>query len=237
MKRSIIGITVDSESPGEYSRQPWYALIKNYFQMVSDAGGGPILLPHEIKLINLYIEKIDGLLITGGDFDIDPQLYGEKKKFRKIKSKKNRTNFEIEITKKAIRKNIPILGICGGQQLLNVAFGGTLIQHIPKEIKNPLKHEQPNPRTEAGHRVKILGNTLLHKITNKKIMHVNSAHHQAVKNPGKNLTVNAIAEDGLIEGIENNNQRFCLGVQWHPEYSIDSGDKKIFQAFVSACRK
>lgn len=237
MKRSIIGITVDSESPGGYSGQPWYALRKNYCQMVFDAGGGAILLPHEIKLIDLYIEKIDGLLITGGDFDIDPELYGEKKKFKEIKSKKNRTNFEIEITKKAIRKNIPMLGICGGQQLLNVVFGGTLIQHIPKEIKNPLKHEQPNPRTKASHTIRVLENTLLHKITNKQVMRVNSAHHQAVKNPGKNLTINAIADDGLIEGIENNSKRFCLGVQWHPEYSIDSGDKRIFQAFINACRQ
>jgi|TARA_B100001750_G_scaffold245913_1_gene266743 putative glutamine amidotransferase len=236
MKQSIIGITVDSESPGGYSKQPWYALRKNYCQMVSDSGGAPILLPHETKLSDLYIKKIDGLLITGGNFDIDPRLYGEKKRFSQVTPKEGRTNFEIEITRKAIRKNIPILGICGGQQLLNVAFGGSLIQHIPKEIKSPLKHEQTNPRTEAGHRIKVFKDTLLYKIVKKPSMNVNSAHHQAVKNPGRNLSINAIAEDGLIEGIENNNKKFCLGIQWHPEYSIDSGDKKIFQAFVRACK-
>ena len=137
----------------------------------------------------------------------------------------------------SLKNNLPILGICGGEQLINVSLGGTLIQDIKNLKFKTLEHEQLNPRDQTSHQVYIEPKTLLHSIIGEDTINVNSAHHQAVKNPGKNLTVNAIAEDGLIEGIENNNKKFCLGVQWHPEYSIDSGDKKIFQAFVSACRK
>jgi putative glutamine amidotransferase len=140
------------------------------------------------------------------------------------------------MTRGALARDMPVLGICGGQQLLAVAFGGTLIQHIPDRIADALAHEQPNPRTEPGHEVAIAGNTLLASIVGKPRMAVNSAHHQAVATAGAGAVINALAPDGVVEGIEHPGHRFALGVQWHPEYAVDPADPRIFSAFVQACR-
>ena len=212
------------------------ALRENYFQAVSHIGAIPIAMPHEISLIPHYLNMIDGLVLTGGNFDVPPELYCNDAVHEKVTTKRNRTNFEMEIAKGALAANKPVLGICGGEQLLNVIFGGSLIQHIPDAIDTPLAHEQPNPRNEAGHKVKIDKNSLLYKIIGKEIIEVNSAHHQAVAQAGKDIIANSFAEDGVIEGIEHKSHRFCLGVQWHPEYHISEADKKIFQAFVAAAK-
>ena len=153
-----------------------------------------------------------------------------------VKLKSRRTAFELAITRGALDRDLPVLGICGGQQLLNVVLGGTLIQHIPDEIGDALAHEQPNPRTEAGHPVRVVKGTLLHRICATEELAVNSAHHQAVKTVGPGVVVDAVAPDGVIEGIEDPRYRYCIGVQWHPEYSISTGDQKIFDAFVDAAR-
>jgi putative glutamine amidotransferase len=129
---------------------------------------------------------------------------------------------------------MPVLGICGGEQLLAVALGGTLLQHIPDSIENALEHEQPNPRHEPGHEITLVPGTLLHRIAGVDTMRVNSAHHQAVRAPGRFAVVNATASDGVIEGIEDPRYGFALGVQWHPEFLIDPADAKIFHAFVAA---
>ena len=140
------------------------------------------------------------------------------------------------LTVGALGRNLPVLGIFGGQQLLAVALGGTLIQHIPDTIADALAHEQPNPRHEPGHAVSIASGTLLRQIVGAGEMQVNSSHHQAVRHPGPYAIVNAVASDGVIEGVEDARYRFCLGVQWHPEYFIDRGDRRIFDAFIAACQ-
>jgi len=234
MLRPLIGITLDWESAGGYSNFPWYALRENYCDAIADAGGVPITLPVLKKNTVSYLEVVDGLVITGGNFDVDPILFGENNRHEKVSVKPRRTNFEFAITQGAIHKNLPILGICGGQQLLNVVLGGTLIQHIPDEIKDAVPHEQPNPRDQAGHIIKVKPNTKLYEIVQSDTMSVNSAHHQAVKEIAKDVIVNAIALDGVIEGIEVPSKRFCLGVQWHPEFTIDPGDMKIFSALIDA---
>jgi len=151
-----------------------------------------------------------------------------------VKTKDGRTAFESAILKGALKRDMPVLGICGGQQLLNVVLGGTLIQHIPAEVDDALAHEQPNPRTEPGHVVHVVKGTLLYRITGSEALAVNSAHHQAAKDVGRDVIVNATADDGIIEGIEHPRYRFCLGVQWHPEYLISPGDGRILDAFVAA---
>ena len=128
------------------------------------------------------------------------------------------------------------MGICGGQQLLNVVLGGSLVQHIADEVPGALEHEQKNPRTEPGHTVAIAPGTALHGIVDAAELSVNSAHHQAAKDTGPGVLVNARAPAGVIEGIEHPGHRFCLGVEWHPEYAISAGDPKIFAAFVAAAR-
>jgi len=235
--RPVIGVTLDSEEPGGYSKLPWYALRKNYFAAIAAHGGLPIALPHHAELAEAYLDEIDGLVVTGGAFDVDPGLYGGGAAHPTVTLKAMRTDFELAVTRGALKRDLPVLGICGGQQLLAVAFGGTLIQHIPDSVPDALAHEQPNPRTEAGHEVAIAPDTLLARIVGKTRLAVNSAHHQAVDRPGEGAVVNATAPDGVVEGVEHPGYRFALGVQWHPEYAVDPADPLIFRAFVEACRR
>jgi len=237
MAPPIIGLTLDSEPPGGYSKtHPWYALRENYCDAVARAGGLPILLPHEPEQAAQYLALIDGLVVTGGAFDVDPALFGADTKHPTVTTKDRRTAFELAITKGAAAADKPVLGICGGQQLLNVALGGSLIQHIPDEVAGALAHEQPNPRTEAGHTVRVTRGSLLHRVTGVEELPVNSAHHQAVKTLAPGLVVDAVAPDGVIEGIEAPVRRFVIGVQWHPEYAISEGDTRLFAAFVAAAQ-
>lgn len=237
MKKPIIGITLDSEEPGGYSNMPWYALRQNYADVITAAGGLPVPLPHEPDLAADYADKLDGLLVTGGAFDVDPAMFGAADRHDTVVTKDRRTAFERAVTEIMLKEDKPVLGICGGQQLLHVILGGTLIQHIPDEVENCLAHEQPNPRTEAGHDVDVVAGTLLEQIVGTDRLPVNSAHHQAAKDCSDNITVNAWASDGVIEGIEDARYRFCLGVQWHPEYLISEGDRKIIDAFVEEARQ
>ncbi|MCC3303445.1 gamma-glutamyl-gamma-aminobutyrate hydrolase family protein [Sneathiella sp. HT1-7] len=234
MSIPVIGITLDSEDPGGYSNMPWYALRQNYADVIVAGGGLPLALPHEPDHVEDYVKTLDGLVVTGGAFDVDPGMFGATTRHDTVVTKDRRTLFEKNITEAMLAANKPVLGICGGQQLLHVILGGTLIQHIPDEVENPLAHEQPNPRTEAGHTVKVTSGTLLHRIVGTDTLAVNSAHHQAAKDISENIIVNAVAEDGVIEGIEDSRYRFCLGVQWHPEYLISNGDRQIIDAFVTA---
>ncbi len=132
---------------------------------------------------------------------------------------------------------MPVLGICGGEQLLAVALGGSLHQHVPDDVPAALAHEQPNPRHEPGHLVHVEPGTLLARIVRSDTMRVNSAHHQAVRDPGPRAAVNARADDGVVEGVEDGRYTFCLGVQWHPEFMLDPGDRRIFQALASAAQR
>jgi putative glutamine amidotransferase len=233
-KLPIIGITLDSEEPGGYSKLPWYALRQNYCEAVVRAGGLPVLLPHEPELAEGYLDVIGGLIVTGGAFDVDPALFGAASRHATVVLKSRRTEFELAIVRGALARDLPILGICGGQQLINVALGGTLIQHIPDEVAEPLAHEQPNPRTEPGHVVEVVAGSKLAAIVGAASIPVNSAHHQAVKLPAPGCIVDAVAPDGVIEGIEDPSRRFCIGVQWHPEYDISPADAALLKAFVEA---
>ena len=150
-KKPLIGLTLDLETSKTYSKFPWYALRENYCSSISHYGGIPIPLVYDNKSINSILDIIDGLVITGGAFDIDPKYYSEKKKYNNIFIKNKRTDFEINICKQALRKNIPILGICGGQQLINIVYGGSLVHDIKKDLKTEIEHEQKNPRNQVSH--------------------------------------------------------------------------------------
>jgi len=234
MNRPVIGITLDSEDPGGYSKFPWYALRQNYAAAIAGAGGLPFALAHDGALAEAYLDRIDGLLVTGGNFDIDPALSGDAARHATVRTKDGRTDFELAVTRGALERDMPVLGICGGQQLVHVVLGGKLIQHIPDAVAAAIAHEQPNPRDEPGHDVAIVPGTLLHRIVGADTLAVNSAHHQAAADAPDGVVVNARAADGVIEGIEAPAYRFCLGVQWHPEFLLSDGDRNILGAFVAA---
>jgi len=236
MTNPLIGLTLDVDAPRGLSKAPHYSLRATYTQAVSAAGGLPLCLPHETAMVEAYADTIAGLVVTGGGFDVNPSLYGDNSKHATVTTKEERTSFELGIVKAMLKRNKPVLGICGGEQLINVILGGTLIQHIEDEVTDSLLHEQPNPRTEAGHKVKLTAGSLLQRIVGGSELPVNSAHHQAVKSVGAGVVVNALAPDGVIEGIEDPRYKFCLGVQWHPELNVTSGDGKILAAFVDAAK-
>ncbi len=233
----VIGLTLDHEPAGGYSKFPWYAMRENYFTAITRAGGLPIALPHVPERAKEYLALIDGLVVTGGAFDVDPALFGAEMRHDSVSTKNRRTQFELAVIRAAYEIDMPALGICGGQQLMNVALGGTLIQHIPDAISDALAHEQPNPRDEAGHGVSLAAGSALLRITQRAKMEVNSAHHQAVEKPAAGFTVNAVAPDGVIEGIEDASRRWFIGVQWHPEFAIDPGDVRLFESFLTACQE
>ena len=236
MTHPIIGVTLDHEASGGYSTFPWYALRENYVGAVRAAGGLPWPLPHDVGLVPAFAERLDGLVVTGGAFDVDPALFGAETTHDTVVVKNRRTRFEWRLSEAMLERDKPVLGICGGQQLLNVILGGTLIQHIPDSVPGALAHEQPNPRDRAGHEVRITPGTLLADIVGARTLAVNSAHHQAVNDAGPDVRINAYAPDGVVEGIEHPGFAFCLGVQWHPEFDISTGDAALFAALTGACR-
>ncbi|PIV82696.1 MAG: gamma-glutamyl-gamma-aminobutyrate hydrolase [Nitrospirae bacterium CG17_big_fil_post_rev_8_21_14_2_50_50_9] len=233
--KPVIGVTPDFEE-GKEKAEAHYFLRERYITAVIKGGGVPLILPYVEgpAEVSLLLDLVHGLLLTGGAFDIDPSFYGEEWTGEKGTVKENRTRFEMEITKQALKRGLPILGICGGEQTINVALNGSLYQDIGTQKHGALDHEQKKPKTEPSHQVRIVPETLLHKIIGEETLQVNSAHHQAVKEIGNGLKVNAEAEDGVIEGIESERRGFVLGVQWHPEFLFerDRGCRRIFEAFI-----
>ena len=232
MTKPIIGITLDNEEPGHYSKFPWYAVRQNYLHSVEQLGAIPFPLFHSAHSAKDIFSLIDGLVITGGNFDIDPQIYGKDIEGSRI-IKNNRTIFETTICQMCLDTNKPILGICGGQQLLNVVCSGTLIQDIASSNVNSLKHEQLNPRNQTSHSVNIKQKTKLYNIVKKQKIQVNSAHHQAIDKLGNKLIISGYADDGIIEAIEHSQHDWCVGVQWHPEFLITPEDNLLMKDFVN----
>ena len=231
MKNPIIGITFDFENSGGYSKFPWYAIRENYLTCLYKFGAIPFPILHENSLNNTLIKILDGLVITGGNFDINPKFYSENNVgSRNIKNK--RTNFEMDIFQKFLQTTKPILGICGGEQLMNVATGGSLIQDINQSIQTSIYHEQKNSRDEVSHEISIKKNSKLYKIVKSEKIEVNSAHHQSIDSLGKDFISSASASDGIIEAIEHIEHPWCLGLQWHPEFLITNADIAIIKDFI-----
>jgi len=243
----LIGITPDVS--GERSRttprpghkaEPLIVLQERYALAIQEAGAVPLVLPilPAPASMRRAIESLDGLVVSGGNFDINPRLYGEDP----IKAMRNileeRTQFELGLIELALKRDMPILGVCGGAQAINVALGGSLYQDIKSQVAGAAQHERGSIKEMGGHAVTIVKGTKLRKIVGRESLEVNTTHHQSVKKLGKGLIVNAAAEDRVVEGIESRKHTFVLGVQWHPEFLVhrDQAQKKIFAAFVSACK-
>ncbi len=241
----LIGITADlSGVPADgtdFVQEPTLFLPQRYCRAIQEVGGIPLILPPIPSQSGLrrILRRLDGVLISGGNFDIHPSYYGEKPIRALGIVKKERTEFELELVDLALSQNLPLLGFCGGAQAINVALGGSLYQDIATQLPNATKHEQGTRRDKGIHPIVIRSGTHLRKIVQKRALKVNTTHHQAVRKVGKGLVVNATAEDGLIEGLESTNHRFVLGVQWHPEILSrkDSSQRRIFFSFVSASKR
>lgn len=213
----------------------------DYLDGITSFGGLPIVLPNlndeDVQSIALLL---DGLLLTGGG-DVDPTLFFEEPIPHLGNVSPERDNFEIALTQAMLKLNKPILGICRGIQILNIAAGGNIYQDIYSQFDKPLlQHAQLAPRHHASHFIQIEKATKLHGILQSDLVKVNSFHHQAVKKIPKAFEICAIANDGLIEAIESKEHDFVLGIQWHPEGMFkknDSSSVSIFQAFIKACQK
>jgi putative glutamine amidotransferase len=226
MKKPIIGVTLDFVEEGSFSARPHYAIRESYFNMIRLAGGIPIGIPFQADLIDEYLSLIDGIIIPGGDFALDPDWYvsGDGPAYPPSK----RLSFDVEIITKALAKNIPFLGICYGMQLMNVLFGGSLIQDLP--ANQPIAHKQPMPKNMPWHDINIEAGSKLAQIAGTNLASkVNSTHHQAIDKIGQNLITCATAPDGIVEAIESINHKFAIGVEWHPEYQNTELDIAIFK--------
>jgi putative glutamine amidotransferase len=187
------------------------------------------------------IDTLDGVLLTGGG-DIDPVLYGEERHPTVEDAEPGRDEFEIDLARRARAADMPLLAICRGAQVLNVAAGGTLVQDIPSAVDTDLSHSLQNPKDCIAHPVQITRGSRLHAALGARVdaactCRVNSRHHQSVGRIGKELVASAVAPDGVVEAIEDPTAGFCVGVQWHPENFWRTGEfRPLFDAFIEAAR-
>lgn len=214
-------------------------VLNNYCEAIYESDGIPIILPvmREESYADDIFLKMDGMLLTGG-VDVDPTVYGENPLNTLGNVSPFRDRQEIRLIKNAIKGDMPILAICRGIQVLNVAAGGTLYQDIPTQLKDSVMHEQNDiPSSHGIHSIDIVKNSRLATILGKSKIMVNSFHHQSVKDTADGFTICAKAPDGVIEAIESV-KGFMLGVQWHPErmYLSSEQNKKLFISFVEYCR-
>lgn len=239
-KKPVIAITLDyhiDEAGFQYASYPWYALRCDYANIITKLGGIPFFISYEHNLIQDVLSIVDGVMISGGDFDVPPKLYNQEVKSTKVKEGKLRSEYEYELVLATLKRNIPFLGICNGMQILNVALGGTLIQDIEEFIPDSISHKQPYPKNTPYHPISIQDNTKLLSIAEgQKEWMVTSTHHQALNNLGTDLIVSAMAPDGIIEAVESNAHKFVLGIEWHPEYGSTSLDQNIIATFLEKCR-
>ncbi|MFA5073923.1 MAG: gamma-glutamyl-gamma-aminobutyrate hydrolase family protein [Nitrospirota bacterium] len=233
--KPLIGITMDLEIRSKrnlnYSDQ-------DYAQAVQQAGGIPLLIAGIHDSIPDLVKRLDGFVFSGGD-DMHPRFYREKLRAAAhlILSPDERARFEISLFKAAYKAKKPILAICGGEQLVNVALGGNLYQDIALQVPHARAHRPSEPGTTMEHEVAPIEGTTLYKILGPEKIRVRSSHHQSVKQLGKKLRCSARSSDQIIEAIETETQNFLIAVQWHPEKKLhDRSTKKLFKALVNASK-
>lgn len=239
MHKPLIGIT-SSRKKRDHERYD-SNVLGDYALAVSAAGGLPVLIPNEYPLADLreLVSSLDGIMLTGGG-DIYADMYGGVDDGYSVNRSRTRDRVEKALVELAVEMDLPLLGICRGEQMLNAALGGTLYTNIATQHQTDIEHSQPTTQAPGHlvHEVKIAEGSHLSAMIGANTLMVNSRHHQAVKTPAPGLVVTARAIDGLIEGIEHPGRRFCVGVQWHPE-SLQDDDVhlSIFKSFINAARE
>ncbi|MEO5896713.1 MAG: gamma-glutamyl-gamma-aminobutyrate hydrolase family protein [Vicinamibacterales bacterium] len=215
--------------------------LDDYVSSVETSGGRARILEINDSPRQL-VEQIDGLLLTGGG-DVDPVLYREERHPSVEDAEPGRDEFEIDLARRAMQRHLPLLAICRGSQVLNVAAGGTLVQDIPSAIATTLRHSVVEPRNLIAHDVTVAEGSRLERVlggavTTEHSCRVNSRHHQSVGRLGASLVASATAPDGVIEAVEAPGEDFCVGVQWHPENFWRTGEfKGLFDTFVETARQ
>jgi putative glutamine amidotransferase len=229
VSRPCIGITVDVDDAGRLFSP------RSYADAVVAGGGLPLLVPHADALAEEHLSRLHGLLITGGAFDVSPGLYGEARRPACGPEKPDRTRSELALLVAALSAGLPVLGVCGGMQLMAVALKGALYQDLLADA-GLSGHEQPAPKDLPSHPVEIAPGTRLATLVGTAPLPVNSTHHQAVRTPGPGVVVSARAPDGVIEAIELPVPAFVLGVQWHPEVALrhEPRHAEIYRGLVEA---
>ena len=238
----LIGVTMSVTADADGGTSPPRAWLNNaYVRAVQQAGGVPVLLPPHLddRALDTLWSRLDGILLTGGG-DVDPRRFTDDPPHPTVDLvSEARDRLEIAVVERARHAQRPLLAICRGIQVLNVALGGSLHQDIAAETGSTLAHSQTAPRQQPTHAVKVMGEgTRLGQTLGAPEIEVNSLHHQSVKRLGRDLREVAWAPDGIIEGVElvPDARGFLLGVQWHPEELVahDEGARNLFRALVAS---
>jgi putative glutamine amidotransferase len=233
VRRPSIGITIGYDD----RRAAMYELRQEYVGSVAETGALPfILAPGKAEDAAAFLDRLDGLLLAGGS-DVDPELYGRPRHPKLGRVIRERDDFELALCREALKRDLPILAICRGQQVLNVATGGTLLQDLPSDLGSMVDHDPRRQRWQVAHEVRVMPGTHLREILGREKVSVNSFHHQAVDEPGTGVAVSARSEkDDVVEGIEMPDRQFVVGVQWHPESFWGRGEsfRPLFEALTAA---
>ena len=243
----IIGITgtlkEDVEAVAERPLGRFIRTDLDYVEGVVGAGGAPVVLPPfgDERAAEAVVGSLDGLLLSGGS-DLDPGYYGEKPDTELGPTIPERDAFEMALVGLALRRGIPILGICRGMQVLNVALGGTLYQDLPSQWEGGvLKHRQVTPKWQPSHEVEVRNGSYIAEVMGLDVVKVNSYHHQGIKDLAEGLVVAGRSADGVVEAVETRDlsERWLLGVQWHAEAMRGAGPQQesLFEAHVSAAER
>jgi putative glutamine amidotransferase len=236
--KPVILISCDAESyqdrRGEGRRR--FLCDADYARAVLEAGGVPLLVPYLLKEdVTTVLSRAHGLVISGGDFDVPPHYYGEQPSHLIGNIVEDRSASEKALVEQAMALDMPILGICGGMQLINVVLGGTLYQDLSLRPQTQI-HQQEHRRSLSSHAVALTAGSKLEKLFGSSEVAVNSTHHQVIKNLGKGVVASGHADDGVVESLEADDLSFCLGVQWHPEALESSHRGAIYGGLIAAAR-
>lgn len=237
--KPVIGVTVSKGTTDGGSN--YLRLNESNMKALIAAGAMPVMLPitGEDEIIDEYLDLVDGLYFSGGG-DVDPLIFNEDPIKEMGNIDHRRDEFELKLFKKAAEKNMPILGICRGEQVINIGAGGSVYQDIHAQREGTKGH---SPKSSSGnyayHSAKIMKDTKLYSLLGTEEININSYHHQAVKEVADGYKVSALAKDGIIEAIESEKHDFIIGIQWHPELMFDRYPVflKIFEGLVAAAKK
>jgi putative glutamine amidotransferase len=232
--RPLIGVT-SGRSPRPPNRFQ-YAVNSEYVAAVEEVGGIAVTLPAQPKAVPELIAALDALILTGGG-DIDPVHYGQPLHPATRSIDPDRDRFELDLTRMAVERRLPVLGICRGIQVLNVALGGTLIQDVPDQVPAALVHQTPEDAPIATHHVRLQANSRLAALIHSTGLLTNSDHHQAIQLLASTLRAVGWSQDGVVEAVESTDQAFVVGVQWHPEllFRDAAPHRRLFAGLVEVC--